>query len=141
MYLRLPELFHSLLDMYSCTFLHRFLQPMCVTSVILVYYFTTTLYTCMLVEGLHICIKLKTVFATAFGTKKYAICLFVAWGNYIIPFWTIYTYNIRSETLLFFLMNKSSQSNSTLWFGVMRRSQAATKPNFKNICFIFLHTG
>ena len=35
----------------------------------------------MLVEGLHICIKLKTVFATAFGTKKHIICLLVAWGK------------------------------------------------------------
>ena len=66
--------YYSLLTSFS-------FQPLCIANVVLVYYFSTSVYTCMLVEGLHICIKLKTVFATAFGTKKHVICLFVAWGK------------------------------------------------------------
>uniref|UniRef100_A0A7M5XGT6 G-protein coupled receptors family 2 profile 2 domain-containing protein n=2 Tax=Clytia hemisphaerica TaxID=252671 RepID=A0A7M5XGT6_9CNID len=63
----------------------RFLgnRPLCIGSAILVHYFSTTVYTSMLVEGLHICFKLKTVFESAFETRRHLFYAFIAWG---IPF-------------------------------------------------------
>ena len=49
---------------------------------ILFNYSSTTLFTCMLAEGIHICFVLKTVFDTETKFRKHTIYVIIGWSKY-----------------------------------------------------------
>lgn len=55
-------------------------KTVCTAMTILSHYFMTAFLTCMLIEGVHICVKLTAVFDTESKVKQYMLYGSIGWG-------------------------------------------------------------